>query len=192
MATVCSEYSGWIATLIPFSVVDWLEGGSTGGSDIILHSAGIMVLLCSVTIPSLTRNLSIPCAVEGIDWIFQIPGLPMIPLYGDGDHNTMKFIQALVECSASPSDTINDICPNGQDISPLNPKSGVVAGVIWFLICGRSLLKQCSYRTSEAEPPSTYMQWMRCPISASITIRLSYPSSLSSGGNEISGFVEKL
>ncbi|GJV42933.1 hypothetical protein Tco_1427469 [Tanacetum coccineum] len=37
------------------------------------------------------------------------------------------------------------------------------------------------------------MRWMMCPpISASITIRLSYPSSFSSGGNKISGFVKKL
>ncbi|GKD67648.1 hypothetical protein Tco_1321738 [Tanacetum coccineum] len=41
--------------------------------------------------------------------------------------------------------------------------------------------------TLEAEPPSTYMRWMRCPpISASITIGLSCPSLFSSSGNEIS------
>ncbi|GJU34992.1 hypothetical protein Tco_1183346 [Tanacetum coccineum] len=39
----------------------------------------------------------------------------MIPLYGNGDWTTMKFIRAFVECSPSLSDTINDICPNGQD-----------------------------------------------------------------------------
>ncbi|GJR48956.1 hypothetical protein Tco_1317059 [Tanacetum coccineum] len=53
------------------------------------------------------RNLSI----EGMAWIFWIPGLPMILLYGDSDFTTMKFIRALVECFASPSDTINDIFP---------------------------------------------------------------------------------
>ncbi|GJY62807.1 hypothetical protein Tco_0464267 [Tanacetum coccineum] len=40
-------------------------------------------------------------------------GRSMIPLYGDGDRTTINFIKAIVECSASPKDTINDICPNG-------------------------------------------------------------------------------
>ncbi|GJV01541.1 hypothetical protein Tco_1335110 [Tanacetum coccineum] len=110
----------------------------------------------------------------------------------DGDRTTMKVIRALVECSASPSDNINDIFPNGHAISPLNPKSRVVAGVLWFLISGRSRLKQYSYKTSEAKPPSTYMRCMRWhPISTLVTIGLSCPY-FSSGGNEISGFVEKL
>ncbi|GJW51166.1 hypothetical protein Tco_0092517 [Tanacetum coccineum] len=63
-----------------------------------------------------------------------------------------------------PRDTINDMCPNVQDISPLNPNNGVVAGVIRLLTIGRSLLKQ----------------WLSCP------------SLLVSGGNEISWFAEKL
>ncbi|GJW27369.1 hypothetical protein Tco_0041180 [Tanacetum coccineum] len=115
----------------------------------------------SVTIPSFSGNLIIPCAVDGTAWIFMRPGRPMIPLYGDGDRTTIKFIRALVECSSSPRDAINNICPNGQDISPLNSRSGVVAGVIRLLTSGQSLLKQCSYKTSEADPPSTYMRWMR-------------------------------
>ncbi|GJR51001.1 hypothetical protein Tco_1401522 [Tanacetum coccineum] len=61
---------------------------------------------------------------------FLRPVRPMIPLYGEWDRTIMKFIMALVECSSSPSDTISDIFPNGQDISPLNPRGGVVAGVI--------------------------------------------------------------
>ncbi|GJV63373.1 hypothetical protein Tco_1474201 [Tanacetum coccineum] len=170
MVTVCLGYFGWIDTLIPFSIVDSLEEGFTRVSATILHSAGTMVLLCSVTVPSLTGNLSISY----------------------GDRTTMKVIGALGECSASPSDNINDICPNGYDISPLNPKSRVVARVLWFLISGRSRLKQYSYKTSEAEPPSTYMRCMMWhPISTLVTIGLSCPS-FSSGGNDISGFVEKL
>nr|GEW35193.1 putative reverse transcriptase, RNA-dependent DNA polymerase [Tanacetum cinerariifolium] len=55
----------------------------------------------------------------------------MMLLYGDGDLTFMKFIRALSECSSSPKVTISDICPNGQDISPLNPRRGVVAGIIW-------------------------------------------------------------
>ncbi|GJU18121.1 hypothetical protein Tco_1146087 [Tanacetum coccineum] len=64
-------------------------GGLFGASATILHSAGIMVL------PRMR---------------------PMIPLYDDGDLTTMKFIEALAECSPSPKDTISDICSNGQDI----------------------------------------------------------------------------
>ncbi|GJX38765.1 gypsy type transposase [Tanacetum coccineum] len=140
----------------------WLVGGSSfGASATILHSAGIIVLMCSVTIPSFSRNLIIPWAVDGTAWIFMRPGRPMIPLYGDGDRTTIKFIRALVECSSSPRDAINDICPNGQDISSLNPRSRVVAGVIRLFTSGQSLLKQCSYKTSEADPPSIYMRWMR-------------------------------
>nr|GFA17465.1 reverse transcriptase domain-containing protein [Tanacetum cinerariifolium] len=54
-------------------------------------------------------------------------GQPIIPLYGDEDLTIMKFITALVECFPSLKDTISDICSNGKDISPLNPKSRVVA-----------------------------------------------------------------
>ncbi|GKA62567.1 hypothetical protein Tco_0762086 [Tanacetum coccineum] len=117
----------------------------------------------------------------------------MIPLYGERDCTIMKFIVVLVECSPSPNDTISDICPNGHDISPLKPRSGVVAGVICLLTTGQSLLKQCSYKTSEADPPSTYIRWMRWPpTSTSITIEFSCLTLLASGGNEICWFLEKL
>ncbi|GKG05775.1 hypothetical protein Tco_0325861, partial [Tanacetum coccineum] len=36
-----------------------------------------------VTIPPLTGNLSIPWAMDGIARIAEIPGLPIMPLYGD-------------------------------------------------------------------------------------------------------------
>ncbi|GKA57979.1 hypothetical protein Tco_0757167 [Tanacetum coccineum] len=75
---------------------------------------------------------------------------------GGGD--LMKFIHAEVECSSSPIFTSNDICHYGHIISPLNPTSSVVAGIIWFLTFGQNLLKQCSYKISEEEPPSTYMR----------------------------------
>ncbi|GJR89235.1 hypothetical protein Tco_0213246 [Tanacetum coccineum] len=67
-------------------------GGLFGASATILHSA------------------------DGTAWIFLRPRRPMIPLYDDGDLTTMKFIEALAECSPSPKDTISDICSNGQDI----------------------------------------------------------------------------
>ncbi|GKC30737.1 hypothetical protein Tco_1038031 [Tanacetum coccineum] len=54
-------------------------------------------------------------------------------------------------------------------------------------------LKQCSYKISEADPPSTYIrctQWP--PISASMIIGPSVPSSSPRGGNKISGLGEKL
>ncbi|GJW26855.1 hypothetical protein Tco_0040666 [Tanacetum coccineum] len=98
-----------------------------------------------------------------------------------------------MECSSSPMDTINDICPNGQDISLLNPKSRVVAGIIRLLTSGWSLLKQCSYSTPEANPPSTYMRCMRCPsTSPLITIGLSCPPLFMRDGKEISWLAERL
>ncbi|GJS56648.1 hypothetical protein Tco_0651432 [Tanacetum coccineum] len=100
-----------------------------------------MVLPWSVTIPPSTGNLSILWAVDGTAWIFLRPGLPMMPLYGDEDLTIMKFIKALVECSSSPRDTINEICLNGQDIYPLNPKSGAVAGITIGLSCPSLLVR---------------------------------------------------
>ncbi|GJT05907.1 hypothetical protein Tco_0840369 [Tanacetum coccineum] len=60
MVMVCSGYSRWIATLIPFSVIGSLERDLAGDSATILHSTGIMMLLCNVTTPSCTGSLSIP------------------------------------------------------------------------------------------------------------------------------------
>ncbi|GJS51761.1 hypothetical protein Tco_0625123 [Tanacetum coccineum] len=63
-------------------------------------------------------------------------------------------------------------------VSPLNPMSGVVAGTIWFFIYGWSLMKQCSYKTSEDAPPSIYIRCTKCPpISASMIIGPFVPSS---------------
>ncbi|GJV14465.1 hypothetical protein Tco_1359788 [Tanacetum coccineum] len=61
--------------------------------------------------------------------IAEIPGLPIMPLYGDGDLITIKFIQAVVECSLLPT------------------------------ITGRMIFwKQCSYSMSADSPPSMYMR----------------------------------
>ncbi|GKC39707.1 hypothetical protein Tco_1052091 [Tanacetum coccineum] len=98
IVTVCFGYSGWIATLIPSAATGSLGGRAFCVSATILHSAGIMVLLRIVTIPPSIENFSIP------------------------DLTTMKFIRVLVECSSSPIVTVSDIYPNGQDISPLNPR----------------------------------------------------------------------
>ncbi|GJR70402.1 hypothetical protein Tco_0016467 [Tanacetum coccineum] len=185
IVTVCSGYSGCIATFILSATASSLGGSSLGAFATILHFAGIMVLLRSVTIPPSTRNLSIPWAVDGTAWTFLRPGRLMIPLYGNGDRTTIKFIKEFVECFESPKDTISYISPNGQDISPLNPRSGVVAGIIRLFTSGQSLLKQCLYNTSEADPPSTYMRWIRCPsTSASITIWFSCPSLFVRGEKE--------
>ncbi|GKC87325.1 hypothetical protein Tco_1147974 [Tanacetum coccineum] len=151
------------------------------------------LLLRNVTVPPSTRNFNIPCAVDGKAWIFLIPVLSIIPLCWDGDLITMKFIHAEVECSSSRIFTSRDIWPSGQMVSPLNPMSGVVAGIIWLLIFGRSLTKQCSYRTSEDAPPSTYIRCIKCPpISASMIIGPFVPSSSSKGGKEITVSGEKL
>ncbi|GJX47772.1 hypothetical protein Tco_0272962 [Tanacetum coccineum] len=57
----------------------------------------------------------------------------------------------------------------------------------------RSLTKQCSYRISEDAPPSKYIRCMKCPpISASMIIGPSVPSSSPRGGKEIVASEEKL
>ncbi|GJZ11202.1 hypothetical protein Tco_0545961 [Tanacetum coccineum] len=57
------------------------------------------------------------------------PCILIMPLYGDGDLITMKFIQAVVECSLLPTITGNRSCPMGHIFSPVKPVSTVVAGV---------------------------------------------------------------
>ncbi|GJY18878.1 hypothetical protein Tco_0390369 [Tanacetum coccineum] len=81
----------------------------------------MILLLLNVTVPPSTGNFNIPYVVDGMAWIFLIPGLPIIPLCWDGDLKTMKFIHAEVECSSSPIFTSKDIWPSGQMVSPLNP-----------------------------------------------------------------------
>ncbi|GJT95358.1 hypothetical protein Tco_1090876 [Tanacetum coccineum] len=110
-----------------------------------------------------------------------------------GDVITMKFIHVEVECSSSPIFTSRDIWPIGQMVYLLNPMSDVVDGIIWLLISGRSLTKQCSYRTSEDAPPSTYVRCTNCPpISASMIIGPSVSSSSPKDGKEIIISEEKL
>ncbi|GJY20177.1 hypothetical protein Tco_0392743 [Tanacetum coccineum] len=151
------------------------------------------LLLRNVTVPHSTGNFNNPFAVDGTTQIFLIPVLPVIPLCWDGYLITMKFIHAEVECSSSPIFTSRDIGPSGQMVSPLNPMSGVVAGIIWLLISGRSLTKQCSYKTSEDAPPSTFIRCTKCPpISASMIIGPSVPSSSPKGEKEITVSNEKI
>ncbi|GJW48500.1 hypothetical protein Tco_0080146 [Tanacetum coccineum] len=105
----------------------------------------------------------------------------------------MKFIQAEAECSSSPILTNNYICPIVHMIPPLNPIKRVVAGINCFLISRWSRLKQCSYKISEADPPSTYIRCTQWPlISASMIIGPSVPSSSPRGRKKISGLGEKL
>nr|GEV90792.1 retrovirus-related Pol polyprotein from transposon TNT 1-94 [Tanacetum cinerariifolium] len=81
-------------------------GGSPVGAFVtILHSAGIAVLLCSVTTPFCTRNLSIPCVGDGTAWIFLRTGRLMILLYGEGDQTTMKFIKDFQDSPNDEKDT---------------------------------------------------------------------------------------
>nr|GFA72378.1 hypothetical protein [Tanacetum cinerariifolium] len=69
----------------------------------------------------------------------------------------------------------------------------VLAGTNWFFISIRSQLKQCSYSISEADPSSTYMRCMQWPpISASMIIGPSVPSSSPRDGKRIYGLGEKL
>ena len=79
--------------------------------------------------PPSTGNLSIPCAVDGTARMDDILGLPIMPLYGEGDLITIKFIQAAVECSLLPTTTSNRICPMDHIFSPVKPVNDVVAGL---------------------------------------------------------------
>ncbi|GKC13702.1 hypothetical protein Tco_1010484 [Tanacetum coccineum] len=143
---VCSGYSRFIDTLILSSIIGLVVVGVPSGLETITISSGT------------TCN-------------FLTPGLLIIPLYGDHDLTTMKFIQAEAECSSSPIVTNNCICPIGHIISPLNPINRVLAGINWLLISGRIRLKQCSYKIFEADPPSTYMRCIQWPpIYASMII----------------------
>ncbi|GKB16551.1 hypothetical protein Tco_0850474 [Tanacetum coccineum] len=96
-------------------------------------------LLHNVTVPPSTGNFSIPCAVDGMAWIFLIPGLSIIPLCWDGDLTTMKFIHAEVECPSSPIFTSKDIWPSGQMVSPLNPVSPPQSGKDIVCLRGETL-----------------------------------------------------
>ncbi|GJR45817.1 hypothetical protein Tco_1313920 [Tanacetum coccineum] len=153
-----------------------------------------MLLLFKVITPPSTGIFSIPWAVNGIACSFLTHGLPIIPLYRDGDLTTTKFIKAEVESSSSPILTNSCICPIGHIISPLNPiKQGWASYAKIVLISGRSRMKQCSYNISEAEPPSTYMRCMQWPhISASMIIGPSVPSSSPRGGKRIFRFTLSL
>nr|GEW40928.1 transposase (putative), gypsy type [Tanacetum cinerariifolium] len=134
-----------------------------------------------------------PETIAHLSGIILLLHLPMIPLYGDGDLTTIKFINVDVKCSSSPIFTRSDICPIGHMISLLKPTRGTVAGTICLLTFERSLLKQCSYSISEADPPSTYIRCMKWPhTSASMIMGPFVPSSLPSGENEISRSGEKL
>nr|GFA06149.1 hypothetical protein [Tanacetum cinerariifolium] len=127
----------------------------------------------------------------GSETIEHSSGMILLLRNGEGDLTTMKFIQADVECSSSSIFTSNDICPRGHIISPLN--QGVFARINWFLIFRRNLLKQCSYKISEEEPPSTYMRCTQCPlILDSMIMGPSIPSSSPRVGKEITDSGEKL
>ncbi|GKB70156.1 hypothetical protein Tco_0931568 [Tanacetum coccineum] len=123
IAIVCSGYSGWIATWIFSFVTRLITGCDTPGPETIVHYSGIILLLRNVTVPLVTKNFSILWAVDGTARILLTLGLPIIPF--------------------------NNIFPSGHIISPLNPTSGVVAGIIWDPTFGRNLLNQCSYKISE-------------------------------------------
>ncbi|GKF53829.1 hypothetical protein Tco_0160739 [Tanacetum coccineum] len=93
------------------------------------------LLLRNITVPPSTGILTF-C----VPWMARHGSL----LCWDGDLITMKSIYAEVECSSSLIFTSRDIWPIGQMVSPLNPMSDVVAGIIWLLISGRILTKQSS------------------------------------------------
>ncbi|GJV03775.1 reverse transcriptase domain-containing protein [Tanacetum coccineum] len=134
----------FIATLTLSSIIGLVADGVLSGLETIAHSSGINLLLFRVITPPSTRISSIP----------------------DGDLTTMKFIQAVAECSSSLILTSSCICPIGHITLPLNPIKGVVAGI------------NCSYRISKADPLSTHIRCIQWPhISTSMIIGPSVPSS---------------
>ncbi|GKB21821.1 hypothetical protein Tco_0855744 [Tanacetum coccineum] len=94
---VCSRYSGFIATLILSSIVGLIAERVPSDPKTRAHSSGTNLLLFRVMTPPSTGSFSIPCVIDGMAYNFLTPGLPMIPLYEDGDLTTTKFIQAEVE-----------------------------------------------------------------------------------------------
>ncbi|GKF84233.1 hypothetical protein Tco_0249131, partial [Tanacetum coccineum] len=97
--TVCSGYSGLIATLTLSSLTLLTGRGRSSGLETIAHSIGMTLLLLIVSVPHMTGNFIIPCVVDGTACIFRNAGLPMIPLCGDVNLTTIKSIHADVECS---------------------------------------------------------------------------------------------
>ena len=79
--------------------------------------------------PPFTGNLSIPCAVDDTARMADIPSLPIMSLYDEGDLITMKFIQAAVEWYSLPTTTSKRNCPMGHIFYPVKPVSDVVAGI---------------------------------------------------------------
>ena len=79
--------------------------------------------------PPSTGNLSIPCVVDGTARMADIHGLPIMPLYDEGDLIIMKFIQAAVEWYSLPTTTSKHSCPMGHIFSPVKLVSDVVAGI---------------------------------------------------------------
>nr|GEV63682.1 hypothetical protein [Tanacetum cinerariifolium] len=79
---------------------------------------------------------------------------------------------------------------------PYPPKTDHKKNILKMLkgfIFGRNLLKQCSYKISEEDPPSTYMRCTQCPpISASMIMGPFVPASSPRDEKEITDFGEKV
>ncbi|GJT00590.1 hypothetical protein Tco_0821759 [Tanacetum coccineum] len=75
----------------------------------------------NVTVPSFTRNFSIPMGLRGwYDTIFLIPACLLFPCGMDGDLTTMKFSPCEVNSLTSPIFTSKDIWPQAAKmVSPL-------------------------------------------------------------------------
>ncbi|GKA53278.1 hypothetical protein Tco_0746593 [Tanacetum coccineum] len=87
----------------------------------------------------------------------------MMPLYGDGDLITIKFIQAVVECSLLPTITGNHSCPMGHIFSPVKPVNDVVAlGFMTFYF--RALSLGSNARTYVCRRCSLTSMYMRVDV----------------------------
>ncbi|GKC09075.1 hypothetical protein Tco_1000685 [Tanacetum coccineum] len=85
IVTVCSAYSGWIATLIPSVVVGSLGGRTFCVSTAILHSAGITMKLVETMLVQHFRGRT----------SIHVHGMDKVPFYFCFNHN-WGFLSAIV------------------------------------------------------------------------------------------------
>ncbi|GJS92285.1 hypothetical protein Tco_0774921 [Tanacetum coccineum] len=135
-------------------------GGGIAACQTIWISNDLALSVLIVATLSLVGNFIMPWAVDGTAPRARIPDLPRIPLYCECDLTTKNFIHTVAWYGCFPQDTLRNICPKGQVISPENPTNGMTTGIKLRLIYGLIRKKQCSYKISKAFPPSTYIRWM--------------------------------
>ncbi|GJU45897.1 hypothetical protein Tco_1203163 [Tanacetum coccineum] len=119
-----------------------------------------------VTLPPSTGNFSIPWAVDGTARIAEIPGLPIMPLYGDGDLITINNSSGCRGVLLIANHNGNRSLPHGHLFFSREPVNDVVAGFNTpFNLQGAVFGCNVSYSMSQA--PLNYMRWMSRPAAFS-------------------------